>query len=177
MTTLDWSETEHGYVSSGYLITRPPGEIRWALRVDASLIPPVRRTTSHARPYASLQSARAAALHLEVVRIRRIKVIRHITLSLVAFVLSVAFYFTMMSGTAANRLEWFALAGIALVVSLSEGLDAFVLIVADGWDHRYEVPRVTVTDRIVASMVVSTLWPKPHQASETRQIARVRPLS
>jgi hypothetical protein len=177
MTTLEWSETEDGHVSSGYLITRM-GPAQWVLHVDASLIPPGKRPrTKHERPFASLRSARAAALHLEVVRVRRIKLIRHTSLAIAMFAMSVAFYVTMMAGTAANRLELFTLAGVSLVVSLSEGLDAFVLLVADGWDHRYEVPRVTVIDRTVTSAVVSTLWPKVRQVSISEQMASVRPLT
>ena len=177
MRTLEWSETEDGHVSSGYVITLM-GPSHWFLRVDESLSPPSRQQpTKHERQFASLRSARAAARHLEVVRVRRIKLIRHISLAFAIFAMSVAFYFTMMAGTAANRLEWFALAVISLVVSLSEGLDAFVLLVADGWDHRYEVPEVTVIDRTVTSVVVSTLWPKVQQVSASEKMAVVRPLT
>jgi hypothetical protein len=125
----------------------------------------------------SLRTARAAALHLEVVRVRRIKLIRHVTLSIVMLGLSVVFYLTMSAGNEANRLEWFALAGASLVIALSEGIDAFAVVVADGWDYGYQAPRISILDRFVLSVVTSTVWPKPRPVATCDQTASVRPLS
>jgi hypothetical protein len=83
----------------------------------------------------------------------------------------------MIQGTQANGLEWFVLAGVALYIALSEGLDAFVLLVSDGWDHRYEVPKVTALDRIVSSAVIPVLWRRPTSLRPTREQERVRPLT
>jgi hypothetical protein len=114
---------------------------------------------------------------LEVVRVRRIKLIRHVTLSIIMFGLSVGFYLTMAAGSEVNRLEWFSLSAVAIFVALSEGLDAFVLVVADGWDHRYEVPSVTFIDKHVSLVVIATLWPRPEHVEATEGAERVRALS
>jgi hypothetical protein len=80
MTTLEWSETEEGYESAGYRITRT-GTHGWTVHCEPSLMPAVaKQGSTHMRAFASLKSARAAALHMEVVRIRRLKLIRHVTL-------------------------------------------------------------------------------------------------
>jgi hypothetical protein len=148
------------------------------MEVDASVKPPIhRRRLDDGRVFPSLKSARAAALHLEVVRVRRIKLIRHMTLSMVMFGMSVGFYLTMVAGTEANRLEWFTLSGVAIFVALSEGLDAFVLIVADGWDHRYDVPRLSIVDRVVSFTVISALWPRPEPVNTHEDIESVRTLT
>jgi hypothetical protein len=93
------------------------------------------------------------------------------------FGLSVAFYATMSASPVTNRLEWFALAVATLVVALSEGLDAFVLVVADGWDRIYEVPELSIVDRSVSFAVVSALWPRPEPVSTDDQREIVRPLT
>lgn len=177
MTTLEWSETEHGYVSDRYLIARADAGL-WSLESDSSAQPAlVGGRSNHVWIHNSLGSARAAALHMEVVRVRHIKLIRHVTLSIVMFGCAVGFYLTMVASTAANRLEWFVLAGAALVAALSEGLDAFVLIVADGWDHRYEVPRLSIIDRFVSSLVVSTMWRRNPTVGTSLEQIRVRTLT
>lgn len=177
MTTLEWNETNDGYTSGGYQITRA-GAKRWSMELDTSLIPPVvQRRSSEARMFRSLRSARAAALHLEAVRIRRIKLIRHVSLSIVLFGLSVGFYLTMSAGSETNGLEWFTLSAIALVLALSEGLDVFVLPVADGWDRRYDVPRISTVDRVVSHMVLSTVWPKRRTVNSSDELLGVRPLT
>jgi hypothetical protein len=177
MTTLEWSETEGGYTSGGYLITRT-GTRQWSMEVDTSVKPPMRRRPrDDGRSFHSLGSARAAALHLEVVRVRRIKLIRHVTLSMVMFGMSVGFYLTMAAGSEANRLEWFTLSGVAIFAALSEGLDAFVLVVADGWDHRYEVPRLSIVDRVVSFTVISALWPRPEPVNTHEDMESVRTLT
>jgi hypothetical protein len=177
VTTLEWSETQEGYESAGYRIKRS-GTHGWTIRCDPSELPNVtRRGSADMRVFGSLQSARAAALHMELVRIRRLKLIRHVALSLMMLSLSVGFYVAMATGTQTYRLEWFVLAGAALFIGLSEGLDAFVLVVSDGWDHRYEVPRVTALDRIIPFVVTSNLWRKPISAQPTHKQERVRPLT
>jgi len=177
MTPLEWSETEEGYESAGYQIKRF-GTHGWTIYCDRPELPTVaRRGSTDIRVFSSLKSARAAALHMELVRIRRLKLIRHVTLSLMMLCLSVGSYVTMATGTQTNRLEWFVVAGAALFVGLSEGLDVFVLVVSDGWDHRYEVPKVTVLDRIISSAATSTFWRRPVSARSTNEQERVRPLT
>jgi hypothetical protein len=177
VTTLEWSETEDGYESAGYRIMRS-GTHGWTVRCDLAALPTVTRRRPADMPvFGSLKSARAAALHMEVVRIRSLKLIRHVALSLMMVSLSVGFYVAMATGTQTYRLEWFVLAGAALFIGLSEGLDAFVLVVSDGWDHRYEVPKVTALDRIIPFVVTSTPWRKPLSAQPTREQERVRPLT
>jgi len=177
MTTFERSETEDGYTSSGYQITRT-GARRWAVEVDSSVKPPIRRRRcDDRREFSSLRSARAAALHLEIVRVRRIKLIRHVTLSMFMFAMSVGFYLTMLAGSVTNRLELFTLSGLAIFVALSEGLDAFVLVVADGWDHLYEVPRLSRVDRVVSATVISTLWPRPEAVGTPGETESVRTLT
>jgi hypothetical protein len=177
MTTLEWSETEEGYESAGYQIRRL-GAHGWTISFDSPELPTIaRRGSTDIRVFGSLKSARAAALHLELVRIRRLKLIRHVALSLMMFCLSVVSYVAMATGTQSYRLEWFVLAGAALFIGLSEGLDAFVLVVSDGWDHRYEVPKVTTLDRIISLVATSTLWRKPISERPTNEQERVRPLT
>jgi hypothetical protein len=177
MTTLEWNETDSGYRSGPYQIS-PVGSGQWSLEADPSLKPPVRQGSSDdAGIFKSLKSARAAALHLEIVRVRRAKLIRHVTLSIVAFGLSVAFYLTMSASSETNRLEWFVLAGAALFIALSEGLDAFVLLVEDGWDYRYEVPKLSMLDRSVSSVVISAVWRQPVPIKTSEQSVLVRPLT
>jgi len=177
MTTLDWQEADGTFVCDGYRIERVTDR-QWLLALDAA-----RTRTSVSRHlrrdpvFGSLRSARAAALHFEVTRVRQIKLVRHVALAVVTFILAVVFYFVMASGTEATRLEWFVLAGVALVLALSESLDAFVLLVADGWDYRYEVPRLSIVDRMVSSAVILTLWPKPPVAVDAEPPARVQPLT
>jgi len=116
MTTLEWRETEEGYESSGYRIKRF-GTHEWAIHCDRRELPTAtRRGSTDMRVFSSLKSARAAALHMELVRIRRLKLIRHVTLSLVMLCLSVGSYVTMATGTQTNRLEWFVIAGAVLFV-------------------------------------------------------------
>ena len=177
MTTLEWSETEEGYESAGYQIKRL-GTHEWTIAIDSPELPTVaRRGSTDVRVFGSLKSACAEALHMELVRIRRLKLIRHVTLSIMMLCLSVGSYVTMATGAQTNRLEWFVLAGAALFVGLSEGLDAFVPLVSDGWDHSYEVPKVTALDRIISSAVTSTFWRKPISAQPTSEQERVRPLT
>jgi hypothetical protein len=177
MTTLKWSETTNGYRSGGYRLTRA-GARRWSMECDASMQPGAgNRRSDEPWVFDSLRSARAAAIHLEVVRVRRIKLIRHATLAIAMFGLSIVFYLTMSAGTEATRLEWFTIAGIALVMSLSESLDAFVLVVADGWDHLYEVPRLTLIDTVVAGVVVATLWPRRQATGPTGDVSKIRTLT
>ena len=177
MTSLEWIETEDGYRSGGYEITRR-GASQWSIQVDSTLKPPLRRPRSNDEwTFRSLKSARAAALHLEIVRVRRVKLIRHVTLSIVTFGLAVGCYLTMTAAAEMNQLSWFVLSGFALVASLSEGLDAFVLVVSDGWDYRYEVPKLSVLDRSVSFLIVSTLWPKPKSVEASLEPVSVRVLS
>jgi hypothetical protein len=146
--------------------------------IDASVRPAARRRRlDDGKIFLSLPSARAAALHLEVVRVRRVKLIRHVTLSIVMFGTSIGFYLTMLAGSEVNRLEWFTLSAVAMFVALSEGLDAFVLVVADGWDYRYEVPKLSIIDRFVSLVVISTLWPRPERADTTDDVQKVRSLT
>jgi len=177
MTTLEWQDAHGTYVCDGYRI-EPESRHRWLLTLDDPRIRMiVGRRFQAGRTFGSLRSARAAALHLEVVKVRRIKLIRHVTVSIVMIGLSVAFYLTMSAGTETSRLEWFGLAGAALVLALREGVDAFALAVADGWDHRYEVPRISMVDRIVSSAVVAALWRKGDVPSLEEPAVRVIPLT
>lgn len=177
MTTLEWSETEDGYTSGGYQITRT-GTRQWTVNVGTSTKPPIhRRRQDDSQVFHSLRSARAAALHLEVVRVRRAKLIRHVTLSMVMLGMSVGFYLAMAAGSQTNRLEWFTLSGVAIFIALSEGLDAFVLMVADGWDRIYEAPKLSIVDRFVSFMVISALWPRSEPVNAHEDIERVRTLT
>jgi len=176
MTTHEWSDTATGHTFGAYEIRRV-GTSRWSIEVNASLKPTLgHRDSDDVRLFNSLRSARATALHLEVVRVRRIKLIRHVTLSIVMLGLSVAFYSAMSAGTEVNRLELFTLAAVSVFVALSESLDAFVLLVADGWDHRYEVPKLSRLDKYVSLAVISALWRKPRSRTSCQQ-SNVRTLT
>ena len=177
MTTLEWSETDHGYTSGGYKITRS-GAKRWSIDFDNSIKALVgRHRAPDAWTFGSLPSARAAALHVEVVRVRRIKLIRHVTLAIVAMGFSFAFYIVMSAGTIVNHLEWFTLASVAMVFALNEGIEGFALLVADGWDHRYEVPHVSMLDRTVSLAVIAIFWPRPQEATISEADLNVTPLT
>ena len=104
------------------------------------------------------------------------KRIRHVTLAFVLAFVSVASYLTMAAATPARQLEWFIVSGVALIFAFNEAVEAFVLVVSDGWDHKYEVPPVTVIDRTVASLVTGTLLPQGDTAVPPPSQIRVIPL-
>lgn len=177
MTDIDWIETDDGYTGSGYRISRV-GSGQWSVGTDGSSSSSCRpHLGDDPRTFSSLKSARAAALHLEITGVRRIKLIRHLTVSILMGGLSVAFYLMMSAATAATRLEWFVVSGVALVVALSEGLDAFVLLVQNGWDHEHDVPRITIVDKVLSMAVVSTLLPKHPPVTTGEHTVHVRPLT
>lgn len=122
--------------------------------------------------FTTLRAARAAAVHIEVVRLRRIKQARHVALASVFFVAAVWFYHLMALPAQWYRVELFAAATIALVVALSEGLAAFLMVIDDGWDYLYEVPRITFLDRAIAALLLS--YPSPRRGTDDPLDARVR---
>ncbi len=104
--------------------------------------------------FATQRGARAGVVQLEVVRLRRIKQARHLVLTAVFSASAVWSYQIMALPDQWYRVEWFVAATFAVVAALSEGLSAFLMVIDDGWDYRYEVPRITLVDRAIAGIVL-----------------------
>lgn len=121
-----------------------------------------------AKRFTTLTAARAAVVHMEVVRLRRIKQARHLVLTAVFSASAVWSYQIMALPEQWYRVEWFAVATIAVVVALSECLSAFLMVIDDGWDYRYEVPRITVVDRLIARMFLTYPSRRPHGVAAER---------
>ncbi len=148
MSSFDWHHTRETDRCNGYRIRRVDAErASWVLEFDGTdAIPLGLRSRDAGRRYRSLRCARAAAVHMEVVRLRRLKLTRHWFLSAVLLTTSVGFYLTMEAADQSSRIEWFLAALAVFVVGFSEGLDGVVILISDGWDHAYDVPRITRID-------------------------------
>jgi len=153
MTTLEWEQSGNTYYRNGLRIDKLDApDAAWVL--DADILPVGVWHRDLGKRYRTLRLARAAAVHMEVVRLRRMKQARHVSLVAVLLFASVWSYRVMERPDQVYRVEWFALAVLAIALALNEGVGAFVMTVDDGWDYRYEVPRVTFLDRAIAGVLL-----------------------
>jgi len=105
------------------------------------------------KAYPSLRVARAAATHLEVLRERRIKFVRHVVLAILWAIVAVTAYRIMAAPDQPLQLEWFAVALVAVFFFLNETLEGFLVAIDEGWDRFYEIRSVSRTDRIIARAI------------------------
>ncbi len=106
------------------------------------------------RRYHSRRAARTGAVHLEVVRVRRMKLTRHLVMTVVFATAAWWSHGLVERPGEVHRIEWFAVAVVGAVLALSEMLAAFLLTIDNGWDPGYEVPQVTALDRFVGRVVL-----------------------
>ena len=157
MASLLWDENGDTHRSRGYRIDHlrdddPP----WLLTLEDVTWPRfVVSARSDGERFRTLRSARAAALHMEVMRVRTAKLTRHIVLALMLLAAAGLLYSAMNVSTESSRIEWFVASLAALVLAWSEALSAFVILISEGWDHGYEVPRLSWIDRGVSGV---TIW-------------------
>jgi len=105
------------------------------------------------RAYPTRRLARSAEAHLNVLRERRIKFVRHVVLAIVWAVAAVFAYTVMAAPGQPFQVEWFVVALVAAFFFLSETLEGFLVVIDEGWDRFYEIRRVTPTDRFIARVV------------------------
>jgi len=153
MVCLEWVDSDGIHRCDGYTIECvDSSSMSWSLRLDPSHLPLGLTPRDSGRRYRNLRSARAAATHLEITRLRRMKFIRHGILAVVSLIASVVSYQMISLPHQGATLEWFAAALITMYIALSESLSGLLLLIDDGWDQRYEVPRITRLDRLCARL-------------------------
>jgi hypothetical protein len=173
MTILEWEQSGDSYYRDGLRIHRLDApDVAWVL--DADVLPVGLWHRDLGERYRTLRLARAAAVHMEVVRLRRMKRTRHLVLATALLFASVWFYRVMERPDQLYRIEWFAFAVFAMVLALSEALSAFLMTIDDGWDYRYEIPRITFLDRAISAVILR--YPTKSDATNTVDHARVRVL-
>ena len=171
MTTLEREQSSNSYYSNGLRIDKLDApDAAWVL--DADIVPVGVWHRDLGKRYRTLRLARAAAVHMEVVRLRRVKKARHVALVAVLLIASVWFYRVMERPDQVYRVEWFALAVLAIALALNEGVGAFVMTVDDGWDYRYEIPRITFLDRAIARVLLQ--YPTRRMNADAADRSRVR---
>lgn len=156
MTTLEWGRSDDRCTARTLRIERDddaPSDSIWLLCAERPPIGVWKRDLD--KRFSTLGAARAAARHIDVVRLRRVKQARHVVLTCLFSASAIWSYQIMALPEQWYRVEWFAVATIAIVVALSEGLSAFLMVIDDGWDYLYEVPRITIVDRAIARTVLS----------------------
>jgi len=141
--------------NTGYRIDRIGSvEKPWVVGFDESgVIPLGLFHRDSAKAYPSRRIARAAVVHLEVLRERRIKFVRHVVLAALWLALAVVAYNVMASPGQRFQIEWFAVVLVAAFFFLSETLEGFLVVIDEGWDRFYEIRSVSRTDRFIARLV------------------------
>ncbi|MCL1598643.1 MAG: hypothetical protein M3094_05630, partial [Actinomycetia bacterium] len=153
MTTLEQDAFDDRVHDNGLRIERTDdGGSDWLLSCAAPPIGLWKRDLG--KRFTTLRAARAAVVQMEVVRLRRIKQARHLVLTAVFSMSAVWAYQIMALPDQWYRVEWFVAATFAVAAALSEGLSSFLMVIDDGWDYRYEVPRITLVDRVIAGVVL-----------------------
>jgi len=123
--------------------------------------------------YPTRRLARAAELHLEVLRERRIKFARHVVLAGMWAVAAVSAYNVMAAPGQPFQVEWFVASLVAVFFFLSETLEGFLVVIDEGWDRFYEIRRVTSTDRLIARVVFRPFSRRGRSEAEA-EISQVR---
>jgi hypothetical protein len=175
MPFFDWIRTgKETYRADGYRIDRVrEGRILWLLRFDDST-----RVPAGFRPgvvewsYRSLSSAKAAAIHVEMQRRRRVKIMRHAFWG-VLFGLAALLVFATLSDMGRNaRLAAFVFGLLCAGLALREMTHGIIMYSSGSWDYLYEAPHVTAVDTQIARFLVH-LAPNPRNP-EPDPDARVR---
>jgi hypothetical protein len=156
MTSLVWDEKDDTYRSNGYRIVHLRGDgAPWLLTLENVRWPRfVVRARSDGERFRSLRAARGAAVHMEIARVRSAKLTRHIVLSVFLMVAAALLYSVMSVSAETSRIEWFAASLVALVMAWSEALSAFMILISEGWDYGYDVPRLSWIDRGVSGAAI-----------------------
>lgn len=128
----------------------------WVIRFDDSGAVPLGLFHGDSwTAYPTRRLALAAVAHLEVLRERRIKFVRHIVLAAFWAAAAVVAYIVMAVPEQAFQIEWFAVALVAVFFFLNETLEGFLVVIDEGWDRFYEIRTVSRTDRLIARVVFS----------------------
>jgi hypothetical protein len=156
MAALVWDEKDDIYRANGYRIDRVRDEgAPWLLTLERVRWPRfVRQARRDGHRFWSLRSACAAALHMEVVRVRCAKLTRHIVLAVLLLLTAGVLYAVMTLASEPTRVEWFAGSLVVVGIAWSEALSAFMIATSGGWDHGYEVPTLTWIDRGVTRAII-----------------------
>lgn len=155
---FDWGDPRASTSqSNGYRIEKiGPTHRPWVVGFEGYGVVPLGLYSREAgKAYASRKGACAGAVHLEVCRVRRLKLARHIVLSVVFGLAAIAAYVTMAAPTQTYRIELFVLALAAMTLALSEGLEALLIIIDEGWDYLYELRHVSPVDRFIGRIIFS----------------------
>ncbi|GMQ99076.1 MAG: hypothetical protein BMS9Abin17_1626 [Acidimicrobiia bacterium] len=141
--------------NTGYRIDKIGSEEEpWVVGLDdPGVIPLGLFSRDFTKAYPTRRLACAAEAHLEVLRERRIKFVRHVVLATVWAVAAVVAYIVMAAPGQPFQVEWFVVAFVAAFFFLSETLEGFLVVIDEGWDRFYEIRRVTRTDRFIARVV------------------------
>jgi hypothetical protein len=106
--------------------------------------------------FRSLKSAKAAAIHHRILVIRRMKLIRHSILAILGCLVAIPAFAMMGPGTSTRRVAFFMVGLVVLLLTLRELVGVLMIVFSQGWDSGYDVPRLTVIDRVTVS-VASTV--------------------
>lgn len=164
MAFFDWIRTgDKTYCADGYRIDRiREGRIRWLLHFDdRGRVPAGFRPDAVEWKYDSMASAKAAAIHVEMLRRRRVKIMRHafmgVLLGLVALLV-----FASLGDVGRNaRLAMFIFGLVCTGLALREMTHGIIMYSSGSWDYLYEAPHLTTLDTQIARFLVH-LAPNPH---------------
>lgn len=164
MAFFDWIQTsDETYRADGYRIDRiREGRILWLLHFDdTAAVPAGFRPDAVEWKYRSLPSAKAAAIHVEMLRRRRVKIMRHAFWGVV-FGLAALLVFATLGDVGRNaRLAAFVIGLVCTGLALREMTHGIIMYSSGSWDYLYEAPHVTAIDTQIARFLVH-LAPNPH---------------
>jgi hypothetical protein len=170
MAFFEWTQSANDTLSAdGYRIDRiREGRTIWLLHFDDRLrVPAGFRPGAVDWKYRSLTSAKAAAVHVEMQRRRRVKIMRHAFWGVVFSVAAVVVFATLGEMDRSARLVWFAVGMICTGLALREMTHGIIMFSSGSWDYLYEAPRVTVVDSFIARFLVR-LVPNPRDPEPDR---------
>lgn len=150
MTSLTWDTVGRTHRHGGYRIEPadgdPPGG--WVLHADDPSHPLI--ASIDETRFASLTSAKAAAIHHRVLTVRRTKEVRHAILAVAGFAFALPAFALMGPDASTRRVAFFGVGLIVLFLALREAVGLLLLVFSDGWDYGYDRPSTTLVDRVVA---------------------------
>lgn len=153
MTTIGWETIGRSHRRDGYRIDpadgEPPGG--WVVTVDETgfaLVEDMGVTR-----FRSLTSAKAAVVHHRLAVIRRTRLLRHLVLTVSAFFSMIPVFALMGPGASTRRVVFFAIGLVLLFVAMRELVGMVTILSSGGWDHGYDIPRLTVVDRLVVGCI------------------------
>ena len=165
---LQWVEADGGYRVGSYRIERLHGHPRHNWRIVVAEDSTVGAILPTPSTYRSLRATRTEAVHLEWLRLRRIRIRRLASVGIPALVVSVvALPFT-------TSFPSFALAVLGMFVGLRSLSAALELRFSSAWQvpEDQHLERVTSLDRAMSAMVESLRRPED---DEEEQAVRVLP--